>query len=290
MSFLKVTCILQFMCLLISCNKAKKDTEESLTKETIDTLLAKDNFKASNGLELPYRIFKPKNTNAKQPLIVFLHGRGDRGTENGTRTYHEFGWVTQQNSILSVKMQDKYPCYILIPQCSDKTKNEEWAKWIGNTPETPFEGLSKNGTCKMHPQPSESGAATLELIETTISTYAIDKNRVYLIGLSMGGFGTWEFIARRPNLFAAAIPMAGYSDPDQVKRIKDIPLWIFHGSHDQWNPVEGSRHMYKLLLNQKADVTYTEYESTGHTDAFKKAFNEPNLLLWLFSKSKENSK
>jgi len=290
MSFLKVTYILQFMCLLISCNKAKNNTEESLTKETIDTLLVKDDFKASNGLELPYRIFKPKNTNAKQPLIVFLHGRGDRGTENGTRTYHEFGWVTQQNSILSVKMQDKYPCYILIPQCSDKTKNEEWAKWIGNTPETPFEGLSKNGTCKMHPQPSESGAATLELIETTISTYAIDKNRVYLIGLSMGGFGTWEFIARRPNLFAAAIPMAGYSDPDQVKRIKDIPLWIFHGSHDQWNPVEGSRHMYKLLLNQKADVTYTEYESTGHTDAFKKAFNEPNLLLWLFSKSKENSK
>lgn len=185
-------------------------------------------------------------------------------------------------------MQKTYPCYILIPQCSNKTENEEWAKWIGNTPEKPFKGLDKNGSYKMNSEPSESGKATLELIDTTINNFNIDKNRVYLIGLSMGGFGTWEFVARRSDLFAAAIPMAGYSDPNQIEKIKDIAFWIFHGSDDEWNPVKGSRNMYRLLSNENADVKYTEYQNTGHVEAFKKAFKEKELLPWLFSKSKTN--
>ena len=179
-----------------------------------------------------------------------------------------------------------YPCHILIPQCSDKTENEEWAKWVGNSPETPFKGLGKDGSYKMHAIPSESGLATLELIEKIISNNKIDPDRVYLLGVSMGGFGTWEFVSTRPQLFAAAVPMAGYSDPSQIENIKHIPFWIFHGNTDKWNPVEGSRHMYSLLSAKNADVKYTEYDNTGHGDTFKKAFKEGALIPWLFSKSK----
>ncbi len=273
--------------LIASCNEASNNIEKNLTEKEIDDLLVKHNYKASNDLEIPYRLFSPEVTNEEKiPLIIFLHGRGDRGTDNGSKIYREAGFITNENSLLTAEMQKKFQCHILVPQCSDKTDNEEWAKWIGNSPETPFEGLAKDGSYTMNPKPSESGEAVLELIEQTIKDYNIDANRVYLIGVSMGGFGTWEFVARKPQLFAAAVPMAGYSDPSKIENIKHIPFWIFHGNIDKWNPVEGSRHMYKLLAKQKADVRYTEYKNTGHGDAFKKAFKEEELMPWIFSKSK----
>jgi predicted peptidase len=238
-------------------------------------------------LELPYRLFSPsKQHSQKIPLVVFLHGRGERGCENGERIYRNAGFIMNKNSLITPQSQAKHPCYILVPQCSDKTKNEEWAKWVGNSPETPFKGLGKNGSYIMNPIPSESGEATLELIEKVISENSIDTSRIYITGLSMGGFGTWEFIARKPDLFAAAIPMAGYSDPNQIKNIKQIPIWIFHGNKDKWNPVEGSRNMYSKLSEANADVKYTEY-NLGHGDTFKSAFKEPELIPWMFSKSKK---
>ena len=277
--------LIALVSLITSCDEASINKKQNFTEKEIDSLLVKGSFKASNNLEMPYRLFSPKGLN-KKPLVVFLHGRGDRGTDNGSKIYDEAGFITNENSLLKPEMQEKYPCYILVPQCSDKTENEEWAKWIGNSPETPFKGLGKDGSYTLNKKPSESGEAALELIEQTIKNNNIDASRVYLIGISMGGFGTWEFTARQPNLFAAAVPMAGYSDPSQIENIKHIPYWIFHGDTDQWNPVEGSRTMYNLLSEKKADVKYTEYEDTNHGEAFQKAFKESELLPWLFSKSK----
>lgn len=278
--------------LLASCyNIKRKDNLKNasiIDIKQIDNLLTRNSFISKNTLKIPYRLYQPINTQEKLPLIIFLHGRGDRGTDNRSQIYHEAGFILNKHSILKSNMQLKYPCYILIPQCSDKTENEEWAKWVGNTPETPFAGLSKNGSYVMHKNPSESGEAALELIEETIKNYNIDANRIYLIGVSMGGFGVWEFTARKPHLFAAAIPMAGYSDLSQIENIKHIPYWIFHGNKDEWNPVEGSRTMYQLLKQENADVKYTEYEGINHGEVFKKAFNEPDLIPWLFSKTKIN--
>ncbi len=253
----------------------------------IDTLMKKHVFSASNGMHMPYRLFSSHiDSNAPKPLIIFLHGRGDRGSDNGSKIYREAGLIMNSNSLLNPEMQIKYPCHILVPQCSDVTENEEWAKWIGNSPETPFEGLGDDGSYTMSSQPSKSGEAALELIEQIIDNKNIDANRVYIMGVSMGGFGTWEFISRKPHLFAAAVPMAGYSDPKQLEKIKHISFWIFHGAIDKWNPVEGSRAMYKLLSDSNADVKYTEYDNTGHGESFKKAFNESDLMPWLFSKKK----
>jgi len=285
----------------ISCDSPSKSSENELTdratltadqtlqwiEDNLDSVLVRNEFSASNGLKMPYRLFSPQEPNlGKSPLVVFLHGRGDRGTDNDRRVYKNVGLFINELSIVAPNMQSKYPCYVLVPQCSDKTVNEEWAKWEGNSPETPFEGLGKDGSYTMSDQPSESGTAALSLIDQIVATHRIDPDRIYLIGLSMGGFGTWEFTARRPDLFAAAVPMAGFSDPGQVEKIKNIPYWIFHGDADKSNPVEGSRTMYQLLKKAGAEVKYTEYAGAGHGDSFEMAFNEPELIPWMFSKKR----
>ncbi|MEZ4775330.1 MAG: prolyl oligopeptidase family serine peptidase [Bacteroidia bacterium] len=272
---------------------AQLSSEETLqwVEKNVDSVLVRHVFAAPNGLQMAYRLFSPDgNIRKKVPLVVFLHGRGDRGTDNGPKIYKSTGLFMSENALIAPNMQALFPCYVLAPQCSDKTINEEWAKWVGNTPETPFKGLGKDGSYTMSEQPSESGAAALALIDKLIDSLNIDPDRVYLIGKSMGGFGTWEFTARRPELFAAAVPMAGYSDPGQIEKIKHIPFWIFHGNVDEANPVEGSRTMYKLLTEAKAEVKYTEYEGANHGESFRKAFNEPELIPWMFSKTRERKK
>lgn len=257
--------------------------------QNLDSVMARKTFSASNDLELAYRLFIPPSYdgNTEIPLLVHLHGRGDRGIDNRPAIYNKLPLFNGLNSIVSPNSQSKYPSIVLVPQCSDKTINEEWVKWVGNTPETPFLGLGKDGSYAMAENPSESGFATLELIDAIISEYAINKKRVYLTGISMGGFGTWEYVGRRPELFAAAVPMAGYSDPTIIDKVKHIPFWIFHGDADRSNPVEGSRTMYKLLTEAGADVQYTEYPGVGHSPAFQVAWKEPDLLPWIFSQKKD---
>lgn len=264
---------------------AVSDAErDAWLEKNLDAVLQKKTFAASNGLALPYRIFLPPSYSAKvkYPLLVFLHGRGQRGTDNGPRVYNS-GLFRGPRSIVLPAMQQAFPAIVLVPQCSDKTVNEEWARWVGNTPETPFNGLGKDGSYVLAPEPSDSGKAVLELIDSTLAQYSVDARRVYLTGVSMGGFGTWEYAARRPELFAAAAPMAGYSDPRQVGRFSKIPFWIFHGGADETNPVQGSRTMHTLLREAGAEVRYTEYPDTRHGDSFRKAWAEPDLLPWIFS-------
>lgn len=254
----------------------------------LDSVMIAKTFEATNGMSLPYRIFTNEKYKEEQlPLFIHLHGRGERGTDNNPKIYNNIPLFNGPNSIVSPNSQFKNPSIVLVPQCSDKTINEEWAKWVGNTPETPWEGLGDDGSYTMAKHPSESTEATLELIEIILNNYNIDPTRIYITGLSMGGFGTWEFIARRPNLFAAAIPMAGYSDPNTVKDIKHIPIWIFHGDIDKYNPVQGSRNIYKLLKSQEANVYYTEYPETGHGETFQKAWEGGTLLDWIFQQKKQ---
>lgn len=260
-----------------------------VTAEQADALLTRLTFTASNGLAMPYRLFRPADLapGERVPLLVFLHGRGDRGTDNRPSMFNRLPLFVGSDSILSAEMQMRHRCIVLVPQCSDKTINEEWAKWVGNTPQTPWNGLDQEqGGYVQSEQPSESGAAFLELVESMLASEPVDRQRVYLTGISMGGFGAWEFAMRRPNLWAALVPMAGYSDQSKVGSVTHIPTWIFHGGADRSNPVQGSRNMYRLLNAAGADVRYTEYPRTGHSPAFGKAWREPDLLPWLFAQQK----
>ncbi|MGL1887770.1 MAG: prolyl oligopeptidase family serine peptidase [Reichenbachiella sp.] len=300
--------ILTIISLVVFCQcqtKETPDTESEILKDTevealsdsvnlawvkknLDSVMVAHTFDASNGMEMPYRLYVPSKEGESLPLLIHLHGRGERGADNTPKIYNNIPLFNGSMSIVSPNGQMENPCFVLVPQCSDKTINEEWAKWVGNTPETPWEGLGKDGSYVMNEQPSESGAAALELIDWVIGNYNIDTSRIYLTGLSMGGFGTWEFIGRRPGLFTAAVPMAGYSDPRIVESIKHIPIRIYHGDIDEYNPVEGSRTMYKLLSAAGADVTYTEYQGVNHTPSFHKAWNEDSTLLpWIFAQQKK---
>ncbi|MEO6568265.1 MAG: prolyl oligopeptidase family serine peptidase [Opitutaceae bacterium] len=261
---------------------------DAWVEKNVDSVLQKRTFVASNGLAMPYRLFLPPAYSAKvkYPVLIYLHGRGQRGTDNDRRVYAG-GLFIGRRSIVSPVMHQSFPAIILVPQCSNKTQNEEWAKWVGNAPATPFQGLGKDGSYALAPEPSDSGKAVLELIEATLREYSVDARRVYLTGISMGGFGTWEYVSRRPELFAAAAPMAGYSDPRQLDRFAKIPFWIFHGGADESNPVQGSRTMYALLQKAGADVRYTEYPDTRHSDTFRKAWTEVDLLPWIFAQRRE---
>ena len=279
-------------CFFIQCTplKQRQPLSEKENQAWVDTNLDKvmvaKEFSASNGMNLPYRIYVPGNIDDPLPLLIHLHGRGERGTDNNPKIYNNIPLFNGPRSVVSPNSQQAFKSIVLVPQCSDKTENEEWAKWAGNSPEAPFEGLGLDGSYEMSPRPSDSGTATLELIESVISNYNIDKNRVYITGLSMGGFGTWEFVSRRPDLFAAAVPMAGFSDPTQVEKIKGIPIWIFHGDQDEWNPVQGSRTMFQLLTEAGGDIKYSEYEGMNHTPVFTRAWNDTTLLPWIFAQSR----
>ncbi|WP_052691766.1 carboxylesterase family protein [Teredinibacter purpureus] len=280
-------CRYVFLSVLTLATSAIAVTENVQTKSA-DHLLSKHVYTASNGMTLPYRLYLPKNTSQKTPLplLIFLHGRGERGTDNNANMFNNVGLFKGEHSILSHKNRQQFPTAILIPQCSDKTPHEEWARWKGNSAEQPFAGLGADGSYQQHAQPSASSAATLELIDLLIAQKRLDPQRIYLTGISMGGFGTWELTSRRPELFAAAVPMAGFSDPSKAALINTIPFWVFHGTTDQYNPVEGSRVMTQKMKALGAAITYTEYEGLGHGETFEKAWQNTHILPWIFAQKK----
>lgn len=284
----KVLSILFSLGLMLGLFSCATSSDQPWGITETDKALEKKTFNAPSGMEMPYRLYLPDDYDSGKsyPLFIFLHGRGERGTDNTAKMFSGIELFKGNHSIVSPKGQVQFPAIVLVPQCSDKTNDEEWANWDGNSAEKPFVGLGTDGSYMPSKTPSDSGAAALALIDDTIANYNVDKKRVYITGISMGGFATWEFIMRRPELFAAAVPMAGYSKHSDVDKIAHIPIWIFHGETDRWNPVTGSRISYQLLKDAGADVRYTEYPNTGHMGSFHKAWAEFDLLPWIFSQEK----
>ena len=127
-----------------------------------------------------------------------------------------------------------------------------------------------------------------ELLDQMISNEVADSNRIYISGLSLGGFGTYDMLIRYPQFFAAAFTICGAADVSQyTKKASHVPLWIFHGSMDKTVPPDTNRELYKALKEGGADhVLYTEYEGVEHR-SWHNVFAEPKLLEWIFSKRKK---
>jgi predicted peptidase len=125
-------------------------------------------------------------------------------------------------------------------------------------------------------------AMVIELIAKIEKEFPIDRSRIYVTGLSMGGYGTWDLIARFPHRFAAAVPVCGGGDPETASQIKHIPLWAFHGALDNVVPPGQSRVMVRALQDAGGTPGYTEYPDVKH-DSWVYAFREPHLLPWLFN-------
>lgn len=213
---------------------------------------------------LPYRLLYPLNYNKhkRYPLVLFLHGAGQRGTDN------EAPLTRVPNVLTDTAGREKYPCFILVPQCP---KNDVWVKF----PKFPE---SLHTTELLTP----SARNVLAVLDSLIAHLSIDKKRVYITGYSMGGEGAFDLLTRRPNLFAAAIPICAVADTARAGLIYKIPVWAFHGDHDDVNDVKYSRLMIAALKKYNGTPIYTEYAGFKH-NIWSKAYNEPGLFDWLFS-------
>ncbi|MBI3854959.1 MAG: prolyl oligopeptidase family serine peptidase [Planctomycetes bacterium] len=220
-------------------------------------------FKSAAGAKLPYRIFKPASFDEKMnyPLVIFLHGAGERGDDNKAQTKHGVKCFLQG--------QAKHPCFIVAPQCPSK------AQWVN----TPWGDLKHT----IPAQPSEPMQGAIELIAALQKEFpSIDPKRLYVTGLSMGGFGTWDLITRMPRTFAAAVPVCGGADDAKAAAIAKVPVWVFHGGADDVVKTVRSRNIVAALKAAGGSPRYTEFPGVGH-GCWDQAYGEADLLPWLFS-------
>lgn len=228
-------------------------------------------FKGDGDQVLPYRLLKPQNYDAtkKYPLVVFLHGAGERGNDNKGQLKHVVHIFT------TAENRQKYPCFVLVPQCPTESKWSE-VNWGARSSEQPE-------------KPSGPLAMTLQVVDQLKKEFSIDPDRLYVGGLSMGGYGTWDVIARRPDMFAAAVPMCGGGDENTAPKIAKLPIWAFHGAKDPAVRVDRSRNMVAALKKTGGSPKYTEYPEVGH-DCWVNASKDPELLPWLFAQKREAKK
>lgn len=227
------------------------------------------------GVTLPYQIMYPQNYDASKqyPLVVFLHGAGERGVDNQKQLIH--GKQFFIDNFYSIN-----EAIVIAPQCAE---GSYWANvtrhQIGNDVSFIF-GHTDAATPQMN--------TLVSLVDYWIESGKVNLNQVYLGGLSMGGMGTFELLWRMPNTFAAAFPICGGADLKKSdKYAKNTALWIFHGDKDNVVPVENSREAYKMLKSLGCDVEYTEYEGVNH-GSWNNAFQEKDLAPWLFNHTKSN--
>lgn len=225
---------------------------------------------------LPYRIMYPKNfdKSKKYPLVFFLHGSGERGSDNSKQLAYG------ASLFASDSIRSEYPAIVVFPQCAE---GDYWANVKLNQDDKGFRSYL------FHPEakPTPAMKALLGLVRQLSYKSYVDKNRIYVGGLSMGGIGTYELLYRKPNTFAAAIVICGGSDPKVVdKYAQKVPLWIFHGEADNIVLTEYSREMYNAILGLGGKVKLTTYPGVGH-NSWENALKEPDLLHWLFSNSKK---
>lgn len=257
--------------------------------DELDAVMEVRSFVAADGHVLPYRLYTPEfyDPAVRYPVLIYLHGRGQRGSSNPPALYSSQLFHGPQ-SIVAPSSQHELPAVVVVPQCSDMPTHHEWAHWIGNSEQEPFAGLGSDGSYMQHADPWSSAQAVRELIDALKDELSLEPQRVYLTGESMGGFGTWELTTRWPDVFAAGVPMAGFSDPTKVDLILHIPFWVFHGDADTSNPVQGSRNMVAAINDAGGSAIYTEYAGVGHGPTFSKAWTEETELpVWIFSQRQQ---
>jgi len=219
-------------------------------------------------VDFAYRLLKPAEVKPgmKYPLVIFLHGAGERGGDNLAQLKYLPAWMAEKNA------RGTFPCYLLAPQC----RNDE--KWVDIS-------WSDLKSTPQKPQPTIDMLGAIAALEETLRREAVDPQRIYLTGLSMGGYGSWDLATRMPERFAAVIPICGGGDEATAGKIKNLPIWCFHGDADQAVPVERSRTMIEALRAAGGVPKYSELAGVGH-DSWTPAYRDPDVLAWLFTQKK----
>ena len=220
-----------------------------------------------------YQVFVPADFSKKKswPVILFLHGAGERGADGLIQTDVGIGHAIRLKN-------SRFPFVVVMPQCLE---NKIWGE-------------------------PDMQAQAMAALDKSIKEFHGDRNRIYLTGLSMGGFGTWELAVSNPGRFAALVAICSgvrpqkdwpqlrvtpvddpkITDPyaEVARRIGKTPVWMFHGDADPAVPVAGSRHMAEALKAANAKFKYTEYPGVGH-NSWDQAYAEPDLVPWLLEQS-----
>ncbi len=198
-----------------------------------------------------YLLFLPEDYGKKRqrwPLMVFLHGAGERGSVLNKVKVHGPPKI--------VKNRKDFPFIVVSPQCPEG----DW--W------------------------TEKVEVLINLVDDISARYKVDKNRIYLTGLSMGGYGTWALASAYPERFAAIAPICGGGSRIMSLRLKDIPIWVFHGAKDQVVPLEESEEMVNAIRKRGGDVKFTIYPDAGH-DSWTESYNNQELYDWFLEHSKQ---
>ncbi len=226
-------------------------------------------FKATDGTEVLYRFAAPEkmDRSTEYPLVVFLHGSGQRGTDNKAQLNHGV------NDILKGAADLGEPVFLIAPQCP----TGRW--WAESTPDR-LELNDAGGKNSLLD-------AVLALVEDTAKKNPIDRKRIYITGLSMGGFGTWDMLARSPQTWAAAIPICGGGQAKAAGNFKEIPIWIFHGATDDVVPPKASGMMATELDRIGGKAKLTMYPGVGH-DSWTQTYRDAEVIKWLFAQKKTN--
>lgn len=220
------------------------------------------------GTEYKYQVFVPDNWTPKKkwPVILFLHGAGERGEDGLIQTEVGIGTAIR-------RYRSRVPAIVVMPQC----RKDVW--WASDA----------------------MGDVAMASLAAAQKEFHGDSQRAYLTGLSMGGYGTWYLAGKYPGKFAAIAPICGgvlmpdlarKQSPDDAKPYeeaagkigKNTPTWIFHGADDPVVPPSESQRMTAAMKALGGEVHYTEYPSVGH-NSWEKAYAEPELFTWMLSKT-----
>ncbi len=234
------------------------------------SLYQRKEFASTEGNKLPYRILYPENfdSNKKYPLVLFLHGAGERGNDNNRQLIHG------SKLFLADSNRKSFPAIVVFPQCP---KENFWAvleRDLTTSPPSMKFDYTKSANWPL--------SASVDLVEYLTRQGEVDEKRIYVVGLSMGGMGTLEAVSRNPELFAAALPICGGGDSASYKNT-NTSFWVFHGDADAVVNVNLSRKMVATMKSLNISVRYTEYPGVNH-NSWDNAFKEPDFLSWMFSK------
>jgi predicted peptidase len=201
----------------------------------------------SKTVTLPYLLYKPKATKSKLPLVMFLHGAGERG--------NDLELVKKHGIPKRIAQGQEFPFIAVSPQCP---LNSWWPNEL--------EALKR-------------------LLDEVIVKYPVNTKRIYLTGLSMGGYGTWYLAGMYPTLFAAIAPICGGGDFMLGRQLAKTPIWAFHGDKDSVVPLSESKRMIDIVKSAGGKPKFTVYKGVDH-DSWTKTYDNPKLYEWLLSHKK----
>jgi predicted peptidase len=219
-------------------------------------------FKWHGGMKMPYRLLKPEpvEPGKKYPLVLVLHGWGERGKDNHKQLAH-FGEV-----FLKAGNRKHHPCFVVIPQAD--------GSWVQHA--------VFDNPIRLTKAPPANLVMANEIVKTVMNKQPVDADRLYLTGFSNGACGLWELLEREPQVWAAAAPFAGAGDPAVIGRAKNVAIWAFHGERDKTIPIARMHELVNAVRASGGDPMYSIIPKGEHGQALF-ALNEPNLIRWMFA-------